>query len=178
MTELERPSGTEARADPRPATVAMAVAYAAGALGVGLGFNALDDGPAAAIGPVALFAVGILGVLSFVRHAVLQRSDAARMKWESGRTNYFQIEVGLANLAWGLVAIAAVWGGWGVRAQGAVTTVFGLYLLLAAGLHLGILTVGPASAKRGVVPVLASALMGAAVTYFGVAAALVSGSPA
>lgn len=48
------------------------------------------------------------------------------MKWVSDRTDNFQIEVGLANLAWGLVALAAVVWDWGVAALAAVTGVFGL----------------------------------------------------
>ena len=34
---------------------------------------------------------------AFVRHAVLHRSDAARMGWDLGRRNNFQIEVGMAS---------------------------------------------------------------------------------
>ena len=50
----------------------------------------------------------------------------------------FQIEVGMANLAWGLVAIASVLLDWGTYAQAALTLVFGLYLLFAASIHLRI----------------------------------------
>ena len=46
---------------------------------------------------VALWSVGALGVAAFVRHAVLHRSDAARMGWDLGRRNNFQIEVGMAS---------------------------------------------------------------------------------
>ena len=73
--------------------------------------------------------------MSFVRHSVFHRSDAARMGWDYGRRNDFQIEVGLANLAIGATGIAAWALGWGVHAEGTVVVVFGLYLLGAALLH-------------------------------------------
>ena len=42
------------------------------------------------------------------------------MKWDpGGRTDNFQIEVGMANLAWGVVAIASVLLDWGTYAQAA-----------------------------------------------------------
>ncbi len=142
-------SGSQSRANPRPAKLLMAVGYVTGTVGLAIGFNRLGSGAADAIQPVALFAVGVLGVVSFVRHAIFHRSDAARIKWHIGRTNNFQIEVGMANLAWGLLAIAAVVWDWGVPAQAVVTAVFGVYLLLASSLHLRILVVGPTEARRG-----------------------------
>ena len=135
-----------------------------------MGFSRLSDGAAAAIEPVALLAVGVLGVVSFVRHAIFHRSDAARMKWDIGRTNSFQIEVGIANLAWGLLAIAGVVWDWGVTSQAAVTAVFGVYLLLASGIHLQILVAGSAEARRGAVPGVATALLGGMLMFFAVTA--------
>src|SRR5271166_5180723 len=91
-----------------PAIVAMYLGYAAGAVGIGLGFsksNSID-----ALEPVVLLSVGLLGVVSVVRHSMLHRSDAARMGWDLGQRDNFQIEVGSANLAWGLLAFATV--GW------------------------------------------------------------------
>ncbi len=68
------------------------------------------------------------GILSFVRHAVFHRADAARIGWTAERTNPFQIEVGLANLAWGLFAVLAVALSWGLAAEAAGFIVFGLYM--------------------------------------------------
>src|SRR5215207_456419 len=135
-------------ADPRPARVAMAVGNVICVVGLFLGFLRLSDGGDEAIKPVALLSVGGLGIVSFVRHAVLHRSDAARMKWDLGQTNNFQIEVGMANLAWGVMALLAVLGDWGTAAQGALTCVFGLYLLMAGGLHIRILIAGPREERR------------------------------
>ena len=54
------------------------------------------------------------------------------MGWDLGRRNPFQIEVGLANLAWGILAILAVVLDWGIVAEGAALMVFGLYLALSS----------------------------------------------
>ena len=91
----------------RAAGFTMALTYAFGALGIGLAFStAFSAEPSLRWG--CLFAVGVAGVLSFVRHSLLDRGDATRMGWDNGKPNPFQIEVGLANLAWGILAILAV----------------------------------------------------------------------
>jgi hypothetical protein len=105
----------------------------AGALGLGVGFSRLPDG-ASALAVATPTAVGLIGLLAFLRHFVFHESDAKRLGWESGRPE-FQYEVGFANLAFALVAFLAYFGGWGVVAQAAVVLGFGLYLLQAALLH-------------------------------------------
>ena len=151
----------------RPAVVAMWLSYAVGGLGMFLAFSATE--PAEQLEAVCLWSVGGLGVLSFVRHAVLHRSDAVRMGWDLGRRNNFQIEVGLANLAWGAVAIAAVAFDWGVAAQAVVVLVFGLYLLLAFGLHaISMLQGDEDRGAAGWSGAAATAVIGAAMCYFAV----------
>lgn len=118
---------TEAPASPRPAVLLMIATYVLGAVGVFVGFSTLNASPPS-LRWAALIAVGGAGVLSFVRHALFHRSDAARMGWSMGRRNNFQIEVGIANLAWGLVAILAAVLDWGLAAQAVTFLVFGLYL--------------------------------------------------
>ena len=158
---------TRTMADPKPAAIAMMVGNVIGAVGLILGFVRLSAGGAEAIKPVALLAVGILGVVSFVRHSILHASDAARMKWDlGGRTDNFQIEVGMANLAWGLVAIAAVLLDWGTHAQAALTLVFGLYLLFAASIHLRIFFSGPSAERRSVGQVLPITIMSLLTLFF------------
>jgi len=115
----------------RSATILMAGTYAIAALGIGLGFSALSD-PDPDLGLAALLAVGGGGLLSFVRHALFHRADQQRIGWTSAHTNPFQIEVGLANLAWGLYAVAAFAFGWGLAAQSAGFLVFGLYMAAVA----------------------------------------------
>ena len=46
------------------------------------------------------------------------------------------MEVGFANLAFGFMALLAVFGGWGVKAQALVLLGYALYLFQAAMLHL------------------------------------------
>jgi hypothetical protein len=171
MTDQEgETTGTPTRpttADPRPAAITMMIGHVIGAVGLILGFVRLSAGGAEAIKPVALLAVGILGVVSFVRHSILHASDAARIKWDlGGRTDNFQIEVGMANLAWGLVAIAAVLLDWGTYAQAALTLVFGLYLLFAASIHLRIFLSGPLAERRSVAQVLPITIMSLLTLFF------------
>ena len=118
------------------------------------------------------YALGGLGVAAFVRHAVLHRSDAAPMGWDLGRRNNFQIEVGMANLAWGLVALGAVAWDWGVTAQAAVTLVFALYLVQAFVLHLvSIRDQSEARAGRAAWgAALATLAMAGGLAYFAIAA--------
>lgn len=117
--------------DTRPARVLMGATYAIAAFGIGIGFSTVSgDDPD--LGLAALLAVGGGGLLSFVRHALLHRADAARIGWTSERTSAFQIEVGLANLAWGAYAVLAVVAGWGLAAEAAGFLVFGLYMSAVA----------------------------------------------
>jgi hypothetical protein len=154
-------------ADPKPAVIVMMIGNVIGAVGLILGFVRLSAGGAEAIKPVALLAVGVLGVVSFARHLILHASDAARMKWDlGGRTDNFQIEVGMANLAWGLVAVAAVLFEWGTYAQAALTLVFGLYLLFAASIHLRILLSGSLAERRSVAQVLPITIMSLLTLFF------------
>ena len=105
----------------------------AGIFGVGVGIWRLPDA-ASALAVVTPTAVGLVGLLAFVRHFLFHQSDAKRLGWESNRSE-FQYEVGFANLAFALVAFMAYFGGWAVAAQVAVVLGYGLYLLQAALLH-------------------------------------------
>jgi hypothetical protein len=105
----------------------MIATYVVGGVGLAVGFGTVAAEPPSLTWAV-LLAVGGGGILSFVRHSILHESDAARMGWGIGRRNNFQIEVGLANLAWGLLAVLAVVLGWGLAAEAACFLVFGLYL--------------------------------------------------
>jgi hypothetical protein len=105
----------------------------AGISGVGVGIWRLPDA-ASALAVVTPTAVGLVGLLAFVRHFLFHESDAKRLAWEPIRPE-FQYEVGFANLAFALVALLAYFGGWAVAAQVAVVLGYGLYLLQAALLH-------------------------------------------
>tara|TARA_Y100000589_G_C27095369_1_gene605705 strand:+ start:179 stop:667 length:489 start_codon:yes stop_codon:yes gene_type:complete len=122
---------------PRIAKVLMQVTWVVGGIGLFFGFSALSSGRiSTAVQWVALWSVGGVGLLSFVRHAVFHRSDAVRMGWDLGRRNDFQIEVGFANLAWGVVSLVASSLDWGTMTLASLILVFGIYMLQAAVLHL------------------------------------------
>jgi hypothetical protein len=102
----------------------------AGIFGVVVGIWRLPDA-ASALAVVTPTAVGLVGLLAFVRHFVFHESAAKRLGWESTRPE-FQYEVGFANLAFALVAY---FGGSAVAVQVAVVLGYSLYLLQAALLH-------------------------------------------
>lgn len=134
MTPEPEPSASgapSAQVSPRPAVWLMIATYVVGGVGAFIGFATLSSDPPS-LSVAALLAVGAAGLLSFVRHSIFHASDAARMGWGIGRRNNFQIEVGLANLAWGLLAILAVVLKWGLAAEAASFLVFGLYLAAVA----------------------------------------------
>ena len=117
--------------DPRIARVLMYLTYAVGIAGLVIATSTVNDSPPS-LSTGALLTVGGGGVLSFLRHSVFNRSDARRMGWDYGERNNFQIEVGLANLAWGLLAILAVALDWGIQAEAASFLVFGFYMVAVA----------------------------------------------
>lgn len=114
--------------------------------------------------------VAVSGVISWVRHSVFHRSDAARMGWDLGRRNDFQIEVGLANLAWGLVCVAALALGWSSETKGAVVLVFGLYMAFAALLHIMNLRNNASEGGGRFVPVAATTVFAGLLLWVGLAA--------
>ena len=120
-------------ASPKVSRMLMIATYVVGGVGLALALSANDRVKTAEW--AAAVAVGCSGIISFVRHSIFHRSDAARMHWDYGRRNDFQIEVGLANLAVGVVGILSWALHWGVRAQGAIVITYGIYLLGAAVLH-------------------------------------------
>lgn len=152
----------EPAAEPRIARGLMLATYAFGAVGLGIGFSTITaDPPSLTI--ATLVCVGGAGLLSFVRHSVFHRSDAVRMGWDTGTRNNFQIEVGLANLAWALAAVLSVALGWGLRAQAMTFLVFGLYLLSVTVMQL----VSPGGPRRALGPLLGLGSFGLMLTVLG-----------
>lgn len=87
-----------AAGDPRAARLLMIATYIAGMVGLFIGFFTVSNDPPSLTWAV-LLVVGGAGGLSFVRHSLFHRSDAARIGWTSEGRNNFQIEVGIANFA-------------------------------------------------------------------------------
>ena len=82
----------------------------------------------------AALLVGGVGIVSFFRHAIYFRSDQERMGWHQDRPE-FQIEVGFANLAIGIWALAAAVLNWGALTCGITLAVYGTYLFCTLVLH-------------------------------------------
>lgn len=150
----------------RAAGFTMALTYAVGAGGLGLAFSTVFD-PRPDLRWATLLAVGLTGILSFVRHSLLHRGDAARMGWDSGTTNPFQIEVGLANLAWGVLATIAVALDWGLAVYSATFLVFGFYMVAVTGFKLILASRG---ARDEWVASISAGSFGVLLTIVGVAA--------
>ncbi len=106
----------------------------AGMVGIFFGFFYLGGNPSLSLAIVTATTVGAVGVLAFVRHVVFHKSDAKRMGWETERPEW-AYEVGFANLAFGVMALLAVFAGLGVRAQALAVLGYAVYLLQAAFLH-------------------------------------------
>ena len=148
--------------NPKISATLMNLTYLVGAIGLVIGFSTVKDDPAT-LSLAALLGVGATGVLSFLRHSVFNRSDAVRMGWDLGQRNNFQIEVGLANLAWGLIAIFAVALDWGLVAEAASFLAFGFYLDVVALM----LIFSPGESRRSWPAVIAMATFGVGLTVVG-----------
>lgn len=134
----------------------MFATYIAGAVGLFIGFATVSADPPSLTWAVLLVVVAG-GGLSFVRHSIFHRSDAARMGWTSPGRNNFQIEVGIANLAWAAVGLLAIILGWGITVQAATLLTFGIYL---AGSATMLLLSSAEHRSRSLGPVIAMALFG------------------
>lgn len=120
-------------ADTRVASFLMTATYVVGGVGFFLGFQqATSSDAASALEPVAVLSVGVVGIVSMIRHSIFNRSDAVRMGWDLGRRNNFQIEVGFANLAIGVPALLSVALDWGTTAQAALVLAYALYFAQVA----------------------------------------------
>jgi hypothetical protein len=128
MKDNQNPAAEAGWRHPRISQLLMNATMAVGAIGYFIGFSKISTaGAEAAVSPVALLSVGVVGILSMVRHSVFHRSDAIRMGWNQGRRNNFQIEVGFANLAIGLPAILAVTLDWGIAVEAGFVLAYALY---------------------------------------------------
>ena len=121
-------------AGPAIASVLFTATFVATIVGIFVTIYFLFINPDLAYRIAAAVLVGVVGVLSFLRHSVFYRSDQARMGWVQDRPE-FQLEVGYANLAIGLIALMAAGLNWGPLACGLSLLTYGTYLLCALFLH-------------------------------------------
>lgn len=150
---------------PRAATSLMAATYIIGAVGFLQGFAVVGNNPDGAIRWVAGLSVGVVGVVSLVRHGLFNRSDAARMGWDLGVRNNFQIETGIANGAIGAVALAGLALGWPAATLATVTLVYAAYFI-----GVTVLKAVVRDNPRWVVNTLAAAAQAALLGYFAISA--------
>jgi hypothetical protein len=120
--------------DPAIASVLFAATIVVSMIGIFVTIYFQFINPDLAYRVAAATLVGIVGLLSFLRHSVFYRSDQARMGWTQDRPE-FQLEVGYANLAISLVAFAVAGLNWGPLACGLSLLTYGTYLLCALLLH-------------------------------------------
>ena len=104
-------------------------------VGIFLGFLYLGQDWEKSLAIVTVMTAGVEGVIGFVRHFFLYKADMKRLGWETDRPDWVW-EVGFANLGFGLMALLAVFAGFGVKAQALVLLGYALYLFQAAMLHL------------------------------------------
>ena len=83
---------------------------------------------------ILLTCVAFNGVISFVSHVIFHEADAKRLGLESSSTGY-QFEVGFANLAIGLSALAAFLFQWGISAYIVLVLCFSLYIMQTVVFH-------------------------------------------
>jgi hypothetical protein len=117
----------------REASLLMGATMAVSMIGIFTGifflFNSIDI----AVRIAAAILVGVVGVISFVRHSVCYESDQCRMGWRQDHPE-FQLEVGYANLAIGIWALVAAVFNQGLVC-GVVLAIYATYLFCTLLLH-------------------------------------------
>ena len=102
------------------------------ALAYYLYFRWSDARPALEV--ILLTCVAFNGIISFVSHVIFHEADARRLGLESSSPGY-QFEVGFANLAMGLSALAAFLFHWGISAYIVIVLCYSLYITQAVVFH-------------------------------------------
>jgi len=116
------------------ASLLMRATMAVSMIGIFIGIFFIFINTDLAIRTAAALLVGVVGVISFIRHSVYFESDQVRMGWRQDHPE-FQLEVGYANLTLGIWALVAAAAGW-ILDCGVMLAAYGTYLLCALLLHL------------------------------------------
>ncbi len=83
---------------------------------------------------ILLTCVAFNGLVSFVSHVIFYKAEAARLGLQSSSPGY-QFEVGFANLAMGLSALAAIYFQWGIPVYIILVLCYSLYIAQAVVFH-------------------------------------------
>jgi hypothetical protein len=117
----------------KAAAAAVLVTDALMAFGFVVGFNQLGtQSPVDAILPVALFSVGLAGLLTLAAALLGHRSSSDGPDEEPHALTPPTLDQGFAAFGIGLMALASVGWRWGMTAQAAIVAAQGIGLLLAA----------------------------------------------
>lgn len=116
------------------ASLLMGATMAVSMIGIFIGIFFLFINPDLSIRIAALVLVGVVGIISFLRHSIYYLSDQERMGWRQEHPE-FQLEVGYANLALGIWGLVAAVSGW-ILVCGVMLAAYATYLLCALLLHL------------------------------------------
>jgi len=116
--------------EPKVSRFLMLSTYVMGGLGVCLGiYGTIADGAMQGLHYAFPLMVGVVGILSLLRHSVFWESDIARAGVETER--FYVVELGFANGAIGAAALIAFFVNWGAKAEVPLTLVYAIYLALA-----------------------------------------------
>jgi hypothetical protein len=118
----------------REATLLFRATIAVSMAGIFFGIFFMFMNTDLAVRIAAALMVGLVGIISFLRHSVCYRSDQVRMGWHQDHPE-FQIEVGFANLAMGIWALVVAAFNWGAAACGITLAIYGTYLFCTLVLH-------------------------------------------
>jgi hypothetical protein len=125
---------SESQPTAHEASMLMGTTMAVSMIGIFIGIFFLFINTDLAIRVAAAVLVGVVGMVSFIRHSVYYLSDQARIGWRQDHPE-FQLEVGYANLALGVWALVAATLGW-VLVCAVLLASYGTYLLCTLFLHL------------------------------------------
>ena len=118
----------------REAGALFGATMAASMMGIFFGIYMLFVDVDIALRLIAAVLVGIVGILSFLRHSVWYKSDQVRKGWYQEHPEY-QLEVGYANLAFGIWGLIIPLMNWGSLACGVIIGTYATYLLCTLFLH-------------------------------------------
>jgi hypothetical protein len=169
MHTIPAGDGPVNRSSPEPAVRLFRATIFATAVGIFLGIFLLFVNPENAVLVALVVLVGVVGILSFFRHTVFYRSDQARMGWSPDHPQ-FQMEVGYANLAIGVMALVSAALSWGMTAAAVSFFTYGLYLLGALAVHIRDIRMDPSLRKKKIPSIVNTGLFVVFLFLFGAVA--------